>query len=386
MSKILMYTNEKIYTTKRMTGGIRRFKMLYDGLMKKGYDVTLYCGESKSDLRKYNNNAHSVIREEKNTKLFASIGIFWKNRRIYRSLREEKYNDVIVFDVPTAVGLCLNRIKNIDLFLRQDIVEYRKIMLEEGNKGKMYTNLYLKLMSFCEYICCKNAKKIIVQCQYDLDNLLNRHRFISKKIKNKSYVQINNVNAPWIVDKSDQKIERVIDRSKAFNICFIGDFSNTRKGHDIFLSAIKKILDSKYEVNAYLIGDGKLLYKEKEKYSNYHTIYFLGRLDNPIDIIKQSDLVVVPSRADSCPNTVLESIYNGKLVIGSKAGGIPEILSKEEFLFDLDTDALAKKIVFIIDNKNKYSKMISIEASIKDRLSFDWAQKMIEIIGVKNDK
>ncbi len=379
MKRILMYTNDKIYTTKRMTGGIKRFKMLYEGLIKLDYNVTLYCGESEDDLKKYNKSARSVNRENNRTRLFAGIGIFLKNRKLIKNIKKEQYDEVIVFDIPTAIGLCLCSVKNINLFLRQDLIEYRKVLLNEKNKGKCYTSLYLKIMSLCEYICLKKAKKIIVQCQYDLNNLVKRHKHISKKIAKKAYVQINNVNAPWIVEKSKKSIEKRIDSDMKFSIGFIGDFSSTRKGHDIFLPVIKKLLDEKYNIKAYVIGDGKLLESERTKYNN-DSIIFLGRMNNPIDIIKQVDLIVVPSKADSCPNTVLESLYNNTLVIGSNRGGIPEILNNPLMLFNLDIDSLEEKIKEVYNDKNKYNDLCKFENKRCHELCFDWVEKIIELI------
>ena len=377
-----MYTNDKIYTTSRMTGGLKRFKMIYDGLVKKGYDVTLYCGEEADDLKKYNNKAISVNRNEKKSFLFPSIIIFFRNRKILKQIRKEKYTDVIVFDVPTAVGLCINRIKNINLFLRQDLVEYRKIILSNQNKNRIYTWLYLKFMSLCEYICCNKAKKIIVQCNYDLINLLSRHRLSRKKIENKSYVLINNVNTPWIISKSKQELTTKINNNNSFSICFIGDFSNTRKGHDIFLSAVEKLVEDKCDIEAYVIGDGILLENEKSNYCSSDYIHFMGRLDNPINVIRQVDLVVVPSRADSCPNTVLEALYNGILVIGSNAGGIPEILTDKDMLFELNTESLYMKIKEIYNNKEICKNLLKKEGIRNKELSFDWIQKIIDIMGV----
>ena len=379
-----MYTNDKIYTTERMTGGIKRFKMLYEGLLKKGYNVTLYCGETKTDLDIFNKEAYSINRDTKNSKLFKGISIFLKNKKLIKSLKKQNYDHVIVFDVPTAIGLCLNKLKNIDLFMRQDLIEYRKVMLQEKKKNKLYTTIYLKFMNYCEYICCKRAKKIVVQCQYDLNNLLKRHKHISSDIKNKTSIQINNVNAPWIVDRSNKEIENIIEKGNEFQLCFVGDFSSTRKGHDIFLNAINNLIQEKLNIKAYLVGDGKLLEHEKEKYNDKH-IVFLGRLTNPIDIIKQSDLVIVPSRADSCPNTVLESLYNHILVFGSNAGGIPEILNDEEMLFELNEKSLEKMIKQVYNNRRIYDRLLEKQKIRERELEFDWIKAIVRIIGVNDE-
>lgn len=385
MKKILMYTNDKIYTTDRMTGGLKRFRMLYDGLLSKGYNVTLFCGETQEDLQKYNKKAISINKKINNTLFFPSFVIFFKNKKVMKKIKKEKYSDIIVFDVPTTIGLCLSRIKNINLFLRQDLIEYRKIILENDGRNKIFSYIYLKFMWFCEFICCKRSKRIIIQCKYDLDNLLKRHRFSKKNIISKSFIQINNVNAPWIVEKSNKTI---VDRNSNldyFNICFIGDFSNTRKGHDVLLPAIKRLIDEKYKIKCHIIGDGQLLSQVKKEYIDYKSIIFHGRMSNPLEIVKGSNLVIVPSRADSCPNTVLESLYNDILVIGSNKGGIPEILNNDNLLFDLNVNSIVDKVKKIINNKKTYNELKKIEEERKKELSFDWTKKIANIMEATND-
>ena len=380
-----MYTNDKIYTTERMTGGIKRFKMLYDGLVKMGYDVTLFCGESKEVLDKYNKNAFSINRNIKKKRFFNGINIYFNNRKLIKNLKKENYDEVIVFDVPTAIGLCLKKIKNINLFLRQDLIEYRKIVLFENRKNVLYRLIYLTFMSICEFICCKRSRRIIVQCNYDLDNLINRHKFIRKLIAKKSYVQINNVNAPWIIEKSTKTKVEKIKNPDLFSICFIGDFSNTRKGHDVLLPALKRIIDEQYKIKCHIIGDGQLLSQVKKEYTDFNNIVFHGRMSNPLEIVKSSNLVIVPSRADSCPNTVLESLYNDVLVIGSNRGGIPEILDNEKLLFELNINSIVSKVKTLIDNRELYNELKKIEENRKKELSFDWTKKIANIMEATND-
>lgn len=377
-----MYTNDKIYTTVRMTGGIKRFKMMYDGLLNKGYNVTLYCAEDKETLKKYNSKALSIDRTIEKKFIFSSLSIFFNNRKIIKKIKKDNYDCVIVFDVPTAIGLCISGIKNIYLFLRQDLIEYRKVLLKEKKKGKIYTQLYLKLMNFCEYVCCKRAAKIIVQCEYDLNNLILRHFFLKKKIASQSFIQINNTDAPWIVNKSKRTVQLKIEKDDKFCVAFIGDFSNNRKGHDLFLSSIAELINKNINIKAFVIGDGILLDDVKKKYRNFSNIKFLGRLDNPIDIIRQVDLIVVPSRADSCPNTVLESLYNRKLVIGANAGGIPEILNDKSMLFELNTKSLSNKIFELCENEEKYKKMLKKQEKRNKELCFDWIDRIISILEV----
>ena len=66
-------------------------------------------------------------------------------------------------------------------------------------------------------------------------------------------------------------------------------------------------------------------------------------------MIKDASFVIVPSEwHENNPMTIVEGYSLGKPVIGSKAGGIPELIieNKTGFLFDMgDIDDLVSKII-----------------------------------------
>ncbi len=77
--------------------------------------------------------------------------------------------------------------------------------------------------------------------------------------------------------------------------------------------------------------------------------------------------VIVPSLwLENYPNTVLESIANKTLVIGSNRGGIPELIGNSDLLFDITKeDDLYHKIQYVINlDKDKYIKFV------EDRYNF----------------
>ena len=96
--------------------------------------------------------------------------------------------------------------------------------------------------------------------------------------------------------------------------------------------------------------------------------------------MKNCDLLTVPSLADSCPNTVMEALYLGIPVIGSRAGGIPEILLDEEALFPTDWEQLAGKIETCYRDKAFLTRLREKQAERKKELSFDWAERIFELI------
>lgn len=380
--KIIMYTPAKLWT-ENLTGGLKRFLELYNGLKKKEFDIILFTGDSPERVKQFGENIKSIsyINPIK-TVWIPSIAVsFFKNFKVIRQIKKSDFDSLIIFDVPTAIAFCILGVPKIDLFIRQDLISYKTISIQERITSESIQNMYLRLMKVAERICMLKARKIIVQCEYDKKQLCARHKNINNILDKKITVQINNVNPAWIVNKS-KKDENFInsskcrEKSKSFKIGFTGDFNNERKGHTILIDAIKNLLDRGLNIEVILIGDGKQLPFLKEECRSYSQIYFAGRLDNPITITKQCDLIIVPSLADSCPNTVMEALYNKIPVIGARSGGIPEILQNEEALFEPNPRALQSKIEYFLDGK-KLSNLRRQQQIRKNELKFDWPSAIV---------
>lgn len=118
------------------------------------------------------------------------------------------------------------------------------------------------------------------------------------------------------------------------------------KGPDIFIDAFAKterIL--KRPLSGMMIGDGP----QRDEYLEMMTVRGLGRritmrpAMNIREAFATAPTVVVPSRAESMPYIVLESLAAGKAVIASDVGGISEVLGRESeaLVPPGDSDALA---------------------------------------------
>lgn len=88
-----------------------------------------------------------------------------------------------------------------------------------------------------------------------------------------------------------------------------------------------------------------------EKYEGRPWFEYLGFLD--LEGLRRAygraAAVVVPSLClDNYPNTALEAMANNTLVIGSNRGGIPEMLRRDELLFDpLDKGDVVSKLAWV---------------------------------------
>ena len=363
--KICMFSTSQLLNNP--TGGEKRFMELYNYL-KNNHETVLYsCDEEKDFIEKGIKKYHSL---KKTSDRKISLNIIKNNKKDIKKIKEEKYDEVIVFDVATAIVLSIYNIKNICLFFRQDTIGYKRISCQDMGYSKLKTTIVLFILNIFEGICIHKSKKICVQCKYDLEEIKKRHVFLRRTIDKKSFIQINNVNPSWINSQTSAED----NKDKIYDLVFVGNFRDSRKGHDILLRSIKRMTDEGEEIKVAIIGDGKDLEKYKTIYKEYRNISFLGRTSNPIPTIKNSKLMIVPSYADSCPNTVMEALFHGVSVIGAESGGIPEILNNREWLFQLDEQQIINRIKNSLLNLTEIKKE---QQKRKEELTFDWG-KMVE--------
>ena len=376
MKRILLYSSG-IIAEKKPTGGELRFLELARSLTGKE-GAELCCADEETALEPY--ELHADVRMEKPERaprcLPEEARILLDTRPVLKRIAKSDYDAVIAFDVPPAIGLSLYGVRNLVLMIRKDMIGYERV--KSSGKG-WKKQLRIVYQWACEGICIRKAKQVICQCAYDRDVILNRHPLIKTQMQPKFRIQINNCNPSWIVRRADETTGKIPKENDRFRVCFVGGFDDLRKGQELFLKAAEQLTQKYPDMEFLLVGGGKRLQDWQERYQTEH-IRFLGRMDNPLLVMKRCDLLVVPSLADSCPNTVMEALYLGIPVIGSKAGGIPEILLDEEALFPTDWEQLAKKIEDCFQDRAFLKQKAEKQGKRKKELSFDWAERIVELI------
>ncbi len=379
MNEIVMYSSGTIFD-ECQPGGVKRFIELAKSFRKcKAIHFNLVSQDETMVAKSEGFNNYIELNPPQNEGINAlfppEMRIVLSNGKQLNEIKKIKCNELVVFDVPPAIGLVLSGFRNIVLMIRKDLIGYEKTI---NHRLSLYPKILFLWM--CESLCLMRSSMIVCQCEYDKKQLIKRHPLIAGTIAKKTRVLINNVNPSWIENKDQSNVvEFELGEKKKFRICFIGNFDTPRKGHQLLLDASERILNEGNEIEFILIGGGDSFDEYRNKYEN-NNIIFTGKLNNPASILKQCDLLVVPSYADSCPNTIMEALYNDVPVIGSKAGGIPEILVDKESLFELTPDSLSS---LIIDLKNSSDKLKSLREKQRERkrdLTFDWGEKMMNLI------
>jgi glycosyltransferase involved in cell wall biosynthesis len=129
------------------------------------------------------------------------------------------------------------------------------------------------------------------------------------------------------------------------------------KGIELLVREHQRLKDARTEL--VVAGSGRPEYERSLKPLANGSVRWLGHVD-PQELFRQIDVLVVPSVLnDSAPMAILEALAHGLPVIGSRRGGIPELLGADTgWLFDPDEPgALAAAMQGALDSRENLTPM-----------------------------
>lgn len=355
------------------TGANRRYIELVNSMARGDNKITMLA----EFWKEFSQNPHiDIINAEMDKIKFLPYNITYVIRILEhrREIKKREIDIAVAWGPLQAILFKLCGIKRVVACNREDLIGYKKL-LKSKNRISLFIWYFIEAL---ELMC---ASKIIVQCRYDREALIARHKIIAKRRKDIIHIQINNVNASWnnrAIDRQNKEKDQVI------TIAFISSFDDgaekdiSRKGNDIFLPAAKRLIEEGYHIRVLTAGGGANLKWYREKYQDTSNIIFKDFCD-PLEIYGASDFAVVPSVMDSCPNTLLEALSYGIAAYGSETGGIIDILEDKRYMFKPEENSIYCFLKKIIDDKLYLSDSIA-QQSICRRLTFDWGDRMEKLI------
>ena len=135
------------------------------------------------------------------------------------------------------------------------------------------------------------------------------------------------------------------------------------KGHRYLIGAIPKILQETPTARFLLIGDGPLretLEGQCRSLDISHAVLFLGERQDVRPFLKGLTVVVLTSLNEGMGRVLLEAQAMGKPVIGTKVGGIPEVIKEGEtglIVPPEDSEALAEAITTLLKDYRRRQVM-----------------------------
>lgn len=152
---------------------------------------------------------------------------------------------------------------------------------------------------------------------------------------------------------------RQIVTDKIYDFIIVASMTEV-KNHKLLFDALKLALISNPKLNLVCLGDGVLMKENMEyvkKINIKNNIIFLGQIDNPYEYLNQSKIIILSSKREGNPISLLEGMSFGLPVIAPNIGGIPDIVTDGEngLLFEVDNkEQLSSNMLKLIDDKELY--------------------------------
>ncbi len=190
-----------------------------------------------------------------------------------------------------------------------------------------------------------------------------KKHWTDKGLSSQYFETIYNIFQPCQSDGMYSKEIPLMTDYDGYKIIFVGRFADF-KGIPFLIDSFSQLIIDNYDARLYLVGDGDEESKIRKKVSalnlEKHVIFF-GYQKNTLSYIKNADLLVLPSNNEPFGRVLLEAMNIGTPVIGTKSGGIPEIIEDgiNGLLVDYgDIEALKISIIKILKNNSLREEII----------------------------
>ena len=294
-----------------------------------------------------------------------------------------KFKETYLKDLFQKSDLTKSSKFHIIFFSRGDIVEIFKTNHPNNSFiKKIIINVMIFYYNKIQHLAISCSSTYLVQMNFLKEKIKRRHN--PKKnifvLKNNIIESTNNKNKKF--EKNGIVFNKKITSKNYITIGFAAPLRIRVKSLDIFINIIKE-LHKKFPIKVITAGTGEdeLFFtsnlKEILGCNNYK---HLGWLNSLKKFYQNIDLLIVPSRYDSCPNFLLESINVDNIkIIASDIPSHREILNEDKLLFPLEDIKITLKK---IDNLLKIpdEEYISYREEIKSNFKFNWENEACKII------
>jgi glycosyltransferase involved in cell wall biosynthesis len=158
-------------------------------------------------------------------------------------------------------------------------------------------------------------------------------------------------------------VREKVGNDEMVRFLFLGRLSN-RKGVDLLLGACDELNQQGLQFKVSLTGDGSISeYQELIAARDLaDKVEMNGWIDGDLklEFLKSHDVLVLPSRNEGLPVSIIEAMASSMPVIASKVGGIPELVEHgvTGFLFSLDNpQELSSLMSVFVENKSLIHEM-----------------------------
>ena len=335
-------------------GAARAQYRIFNGLNEYGIDVEMYVLSKKTDMP----NIFSLSKYSKLKRIIAnrlinmSLSFFYKKKTIF-SLNLTPSRDLLKKINNNNADIVHLHWINSELLSIKDIAKINKPIIWTLHDMWAFTggcHYSSGCMNYTEH--CRNcpllesSKKndisyhIFTQklkTYYKINYIITPSEWLAKearksKIFNETPIKVigNGIDELLFAQKNQSKARKNLGIKSTKKVLLYGAMgakSDFRKGYDLLIEALKT-LNSDCDVaifgtednNSYLDASGRKVFE-------------LGKINSEkkmVDVYSSADVMVVPSREDNLPNTVLEAMMCHLPVVGFDIGGLPDMVKHKK--------------------------------------------------------
>ena len=256
--------------------------------------------------------------------------------RFYNFPRKYKYDFTVIHKIAKIIDKedidiihCTNQIAILFGFLGKLIAKKKTkfigaihATINRNFKNELFDwFLYTPLMIFCE--------AIITVCQNQRIHWSRKYPFLKKK-----FITIHNgIDFKKFSDitsfEEKEELKSYLGLKNNEFIVAILSALRPEKGHSYAFKALKEILKNEVKIKLLIIGDGErkaYLQSLAKELSISKYVVWLGWQKDPRQFIGISDILLLPSTAETFSIAILESLSMGKPVITTDIGGASEMV------------------------------------------------------------
>ncbi len=322
----------------------------------------------KDTLRKY-----LRILLDSRIPLFAFIKFYLNLLRpaklVVKQLSSEKFDTLIFHDIFTAY-----------FYYQLGFKSAKKTLLVLHCEKDIYGQLKIIFPGlFSSYFFNKMIRRILEGTISKVDKLI----FVSKSVYDENRIRFPHsdyvVNGIRPLDESIRYEENRIPND-FINVISVGSL-NFRKGQEIIIEAAR-ILNAAPSTNFrfYLVGEGPQRNDLEKLISNYklnNVITLLGNRDDVPNLLKEMNLMVLMSKDEGLPLSLIEGIRQGLYILTTDVGGTSEIIG-DGFgkLVERNAEALAIELNNFMTSRISFSEY-SVLSQNHFKMNFT-SEKMME--------
>jgi glycosyltransferase involved in cell wall biosynthesis len=146
------------------------------------------------------------------------------------------------------------------------------------------------------------------------------------------------------------------------NIVGVGDIYDV-KGWDLLLDAVAELWSKRHDFRIQIVGEGPLEDAYRRRAAELRldgVVTFLGFRPKPevASIVRDADLLVLPSRYDNSPCVIGEALSAGVPVVGTSVGGVPELVGENDGLLARPRDpaSIAAQLERALDQLDRFDR------------------------------